>query len=167
MQWEHVAAQAEFARLAAALADVFLPDATDSRTSSDLTLKLAESSACTINGSSWLPASPGHSARPIESVAMRGFRAPGATSAAAATAGGESSNFCAYLVVVNMCPSPTHFAILLPEEVPKAVTHVAHQFRAVRNVSLVQGGRVFADELEGYGSAVLRVGCENSGAQSY
>ena len=65
--------------------------------------------------------------------------------------------FCAYIVIVNLCADPTHYTLELPAELPERVQTAQHQFRAVRNVSL--DGRRLADELEGFGSAVLRVGC--------
>ena len=142
-QWQHVAVQAEYARTAQRLSDALLPDVTDNRT--ELSLRLVEGTQCRTNGSGWLPPSHGHTARRAGSVAMRGFRGP------------LGGGFCAYIVVVNLCADPTHYTLELPAELPERVRTAQHQFRAVRNVSL--DGRRLADELEGFGSAVLRVGC--------
>lgn len=141
-QWEHVAAQAEFARTAHLLRDVLLPDITKNNT--DLDLRLVEGQQCIVNGSSRLPASAGHTARQAGSVTMRGFRA-------------QDSEWCAFVVVVNLCADPTSYTLELPADLPPRVKTAQHVFRAVRNVTLA--GRMLSDELEGYGSAVMRLGC--------
>lgn len=141
-QWEHVAAQAEFARTAYQLRDVLLPDITKSDTNLDL--QLVEGQQCIVNGSSWLPTSAGHTSRQAGSVSTRGFRA-------------QHGEWCAYVIVVNLCADPTSYTLELPVDMPERVKTAQHMFRAVRNVTLA--GRMLHDVLEGYGSAVMRLGC--------
>jgi hypothetical protein len=88
----------------------------------------------------------GHEARPIESVAMRGFYAPPHTPSSLLSPPNreeeeeeeeqDAGQFCAYVVIVNMCPGPTHYSIELPAEIPSSVTAAQHLFRAVRSVTL-------------------------------
>ena len=85
----------------------------------------------------------GHEARPIESVAMRGFYAPPHTPSSLLPPPNreeeeeqDAGQFCAYLVIVNMCPDPTHYSIELPAELPSSVTAAQHLFCAVRSVTL-------------------------------
>ena len=142
-QWEHVAAQAEFSRTAHQLRDVLLPDITSSNPNLDL--RLVDGQPCIVNGSSWLPANAGHASRQAGSVAMRGFRVP-------------HSDWCAYVIVVNLCADPTSYTLELPVDLPERVKTAQHIFRAVRNVTLA--GRMLKDELEGYSTGVMRLGCE-------
>ena len=97
----------------------------------------------------------GHEARPIESVAMRGFYAPPHTPSSLLSPPNreeeeeeekeeeqDAGQFCAHVVIVNMCPGPTHYSIELPAEIPSSVTAAQHLFCAVRSVTLQVRKRV-------------------------
>jgi len=72
-------------------------------------------------------------------------------------------SFCAFIIVANLCPAPSTYAIGLDvDEIPGNVTQATHQFDANYNVSIAEvwGVRWLSDAVAGYGTSVLRIGCE-------
>ena len=75
------------------------------------------------------------------------------------------SVFCAFLIVANLCPAPSPFTLSIPAgAIDSSIREARHHFDASYNASIAWLGdghaRTLADVVPGYGTSVLRVGCQ-------
>ena len=74
---------------------------------------------------------------------------------------GLSGDFCAFIVVVNLCSTPNQYTLAI-EGIPDSITTVRHIADAnyVVQITSDAAGRRISDMIGGYGSSVLQIGCK-------
>ena len=176
--WEHLSAGAAQGAAASQMLPALLPDLTTAfgRADGGLPVRLVEreTTACSRNVTAAGAVGPslriGRAA-----VAVAGFRQAWDTNSAEAAEAAEAAEtaFCGWVVAVNLCETPTAFALEV-DGVPAHVTEVYHQFGAYYGVALDEAAGVAAGAtagataarrigglvVDGYSTAVLRIGCD-------
>ena len=161
----HLAAQAEYGRIAKKLLPALLPDVTDTVAGRELPVAVTTSSKCALQ----LPATSGK--KPYDfgtqpSVVAGGFRQA------------WEAGFCAFVVVANLCNAPGSYTIKIDlagggdaalsqllSACGKTCTVAQHEFTSAYNVTAVPavgepGVFTVTDMLGGYDASILRIGCD-------
>jgi hypothetical protein len=177
----HVDAQGAYARAARRLLPAMLPDLTDPAEGTRLGVRVARSSTCTQPGAS--EKLPRYDFARDASVVAGAFR----QSEWASSGGARSRGFCAFVVVANLCPSPSTFqidvgavdgaidaGIVAEIEACPSCRWAQHEFFQDYNVTATpqradadgfDGLALAEDTVGGYETVVLRVGCEGWSAE--
>lgn len=139
----HVASVGAYARTSTRLQNAILPDVT--RDGASLQVERIGGSTCVIPG---VPNNPQMAEARAASVATKGYIDL------------TVSDFCAHVVVVNLCPNMTAYT-LRAQGLPEQLDYATHEFGAIYNVSVKNNE--WSDTLPGYASAVYKLGCRGIG----
>ena len=166
----HINAQGNYARQATKLLDGLLPDLTDAVAGRPFDVAVLRSGDCPAK-----PTLPAYSGRPAVDFATQDSVAVKAIRQRWVDPHTKKEVYCAFVIVANLCPAPSPFAVGMPAEaIPADVTHARHHFDANYNVTLSSssssssgsgkngagGQRTLEDVVPGYGTSVLRIGCD-------
>ena len=153
-----IASQGVYAEMATRLMPALMPDLTDDATA-PFVVSVEQPAGGHCEHPSALPARAGQDAVDFSqrsSVLAMGMRQHW-------RAGGNATAdevFCAFVVVVNLCSTPAQYTLTLePGVLPPTVEMAQHELLDDYNLR-VRGGALAEDIIEGYGSAVLRFGCD-------
>jgi len=148
----HVNAVGNYARQVRKLLDALLPDLTDNEAGQPFGVAVEATSPCTAS----LPAMNGRPAvdlSKIGSVVAKGFQQRWVSPVT------KQEAFCGFVVVANLCETPSSYTLRLGSGVPLHIDQAHHQFDANYNIT-ISAARGFADIVPAYGTSVLRLGCD-------
>ena len=145
----------DYARIVSRLASVFVPDMTIG--SSDLNVEIVETSLCLTPDE--LPGMPSTNRREMDwtvddPIVVRGWKT------AWESEEGEEE-FCAFIIVSNLCARPSTFKLSLGDEGDGwgGVSAALHEFDQDYNVAIDENGEWEEDTVGGYGTTYYRLGC--------
>ena len=151
----HVNAVGDYARIATKLLGGLLPDLVDPVAGRPFSVAVEKTSVCTSPAT--LPAWSGRPAVDFskeKTVVAKGVRQRWTNPH------NKEESWCGWIIVANLCSQPSFFTLRLAEsEVPQTITYARHQFDAFYNTTIQPGGSL-EDIVPGFGTSILRLGCE-------
>ena len=152
----HINAQGDYARFARKLLPALLPDLTDPVAGSRLHVAVSDASQCMSPPTVVTKGRPTVDFATQSAVVAMGIRQRW---------GADRNEFCAFVIVCNLCGSPSSFKLIFEDnELPTDITAATHAFTSNYNVSVgatTAGHRVTAADVVGpYETSLLRLGCD-------